>query len=259
MRIVVTGDVGAIAAQWIARAIDRVDAPTIGLATGSSPVPVYRELGRLILGGALSLSSARAFALDEYVDLPRDHPQSYAVVVSAIASELGLDMNRVWVPDGLAVDLAAACRDFEARILEAGGVDVQILGIGANGHVGFNEPSSSLASRTRVVALADSTISANSRFFENAGEVPRSAVTQGLGTILEARSIVLVASGSGKAAAVAEAIEGPVSSSCPASVLQLHNDVTFVLDPEAASRLTRTDYYRRNSQLVTPGSRLQAE
>jgi glucosamine-6-phosphate deaminase len=221
--------------------------PVLGLATGSSPLGLYAQLATAVADGRLDLRHARGFALDEYVGLPGGHPQSYReVLLREVCRPLGLPPDRLHVPDGSGRDepeLVSAARDYERRITEAGGVDVQILGIGANGHLGFNEPGSALSSRTRVKRLSERTRSDNARFFDRPEEVPTHCVTQGLGTVLDARRLVLVASGSGKAAAVAAALEGPLSASCPASVLQWHADATAVLDEAAAAGLRNRDYY----------------
>jgi len=223
------------------------DEPVLGLATGSSPLGLYAELARAVATGRLDLRGARGFALDEYVGLPAGHPQSYReVLLREVCGPLGLSPDRLHVPDGSGHDedeLVAGASEYERLIRDAGGVDVQILGIGANGHLGFNEPGSALSSRTRVKRLSDRTRHDNARFFDGIHDVPTHCVTQGLGTVLDARRLVLVASGPGKAEAVAAALEGPLSASCPASVLQWHADATALLDEAAASMLRNRDYY----------------
>ena len=238
-------EVGRLAARRVARLVQHKPAAVIGLATGSSPLAIYAELATAVRAGSLDASRVSGFALDEYVGIPEQHPESYASVLRREVTEpLGLDPTRVFVPDGRAADLQAACEAYEAAIRAAGGIDLQILGIGANGHIGFNEPTSSFGSRTRLKTLAPQTRADNARFFDSADEVPMHCLTQGLGTILDAREVVLVAQGSRKAAAVAAAVEGPVSSMCPATILQFHPQATVIIDQEAASRLTLTDYYR---------------
>ncbi|GGG58278.1 glucosamine-6-phosphate deaminase [Kocuria dechangensis] len=238
-------DVGAHAADLVAAHIARKPDTVLGVATGSSPVGIYRELARRQQEGALDLGGIRCFALDEYVGLPPGHPGSYATFLEReVARPFRLPRSRVRLPDGRAGDLERACEDYERAIAEAGGIDLQILGIGTNGHIGFNEPVSSLSSRTRVKALSAQTRTDNARFFADDEEVPTHCVTQGLGTILEARQVVLVAQGERKASAVAAAVEGPVSSMCPASVLQFHRRATVVLDEPAAGGLALGDYYR---------------
>jgi glucosamine-6-phosphate deaminase len=215
----------------------------LGLATGSSPLPAYRELVRRRHEGLLSLSGCRAFLLDEYVGLPRSHPESYHSVIRREFTD-DVDLERVDGPNGEAQDIPAEAARYEAAIAAAGGVDVQLLGIGTDGHLGFNEPGSSLASRTRVKTLTRQTRTDNARFFDSIDDVPRHVLTQGLGTILEAGHLVLIATGEGKAAAVASAVEGPVAAFCPASILQLHPRATVVVDEAAAMRLRLADYYR---------------
>lgn len=218
---------------------------TLGLATGSSPLSVYRELIRRHREEALSFAAVQAFLLDEYVGLPAQHPQSYAHFIRTRFTEhVDIDPARVHGPDGVAADVFAAADRYDAAITESGPVDVQLLGIGANGHIGFNEPGSSLGSRTRVTTLTEQTRHDNARFFDSIDEVPRHVITQGLGAISSARHLVLIATGQHKAAAIAAAVEGPLTASCPASVLQLHPQVTVVIDEAAAVRLQNAEFYR---------------
>ncbi|MFT4231576.1 MAG: glucosamine-6-phosphate deaminase [Leucobacter sp.] len=247
MDVVIVPDADAVAehaAELIADAVRSRENAVLGVATGSSPLGTYAALAERVRDGRLDLAGVSAFALDEYVGLDPRHPESYHSVIRRTVTEpLGLDPERVHVPDGAATDLEAACIDYERRIAEAGGVDLQLLGIGANGHIGFNEPTSSFSSRTRIKTLAPRTRADNARFFGSADEVPIHCVTQGLGTILDARELLLVAQGEDKAEAVARMIEGPLASMCPASALQLHQRVTVVIDRAAASRLALTAYY----------------
>lgn len=222
----------------------------LGLATGSSPVPAYTELIRRHREEGLSFAGSRAFLLDEYVGLPADHEQSYhRFIRENFTAHIDIDDAAVLSPDGATSDPVAEAASYDRRIREAGGVDLQILGIGSNGHIAFNEPGSSLASRTRVVGLTRSTIEDNARYFSSASEVPVRALSQGLGTILEARRIVLTASGAGKAAAVAQLAEGAISARWPATALQMHPDVVVVVDEAAASRLELAEYYRYSRRL----------
>jgi glucosamine-6-phosphate deaminase len=238
-------EVGEVAARKIAQIIDRKPTAVVGLATGSSPLAIYAELAAQVRGARLDASAVRGFALDEYVGIPEEHPESYASVIRReVIEPLGLDPALVRVPDGRAADIEAACVQYDEAIRDAGGVDIQILGIGANGHIGFNEPTSSFASRTRIKTLAPQTRADNARFFDNADDVPTHCVTQGLGTIMEARELVLVAQGANKADAIAAAVEGPVTSMCPGSILQFHPHATVVIDEAAAAGLTLNDYYR---------------
>ncbi|MGY4645831.1 glucosamine-6-phosphate deaminase [Cellulomonas sp. URHB0016] len=218
----------------------------LGLATGSSPLAVYDELARRHAEEGLSFARVRAFMLDEYVGLPADHPERYRNVIEReIASRVDLARGAVQGPDGLASDVAEACAAYERAIVAAGGVDLQLLGIGTDGHVAFNEPGSSLASRTRIKTLTRQTREDNARFFGgDLDRVPTHCLTQGLATIVSARHLVLLASGRGKAEAVHQLVEGPVSALWPATVLQHHPHVTVLVDDAAASRLQLADYYR---------------
>ncbi|WP_125774094.1 glucosamine-6-phosphate deaminase [Antribacter gilvus] len=235
-----------LAADAVEKLLRARPAAVLGLATGSSPLRVYDELARRHKDG-LSFAQARAFMLDEYVGLPADHPERYRnVIEKEIASRVDFAPGAVQGPDGLADDLEAACARYEAAIAEAGGVDLQLLGIGTDGHIAFNEPGSSLASRTRIKTLTRQTREDNARFFgDDVGQVPRHCLTQGLATIMSARHLVLLATGRAKAEAVHQLVEGPVSAMWPATVMQLHPHATVLVDDAAASRLQLADYYRQ--------------
>lgn len=234
---------GALVADEIVRLIDEVKNPVLGLATGSTPLPVYQALRERLAGH--DVSHVRGFALDEYVGLDAAHPESYrSVITREVIEPLGLDPDLIRVPNGDLETVRDAGDDYERDIIEAGGVDIQLLGIGTDGHIGFNEPGSSFASTTRLKTLTEQTREDNARFFDSLDEVPRHCITQGLGTILRARHLVLLAFGESKADAVAAALEGPVSAILPASAVQLHPHVTVVLDEAAASKLALRDYYR---------------
>jgi glucosamine-6-phosphate deaminase len=238
-------DVGRVAANKFSEVLRRTPTAVLGLATGSSPQETYLALAEQVATGALDVSQATGFALDEYVGIPLEHPESYASVLTReVVEPLGMDPARVRVPDGRATNITAACAEYEAAISAAGGIDIQILGIGSNGHIGFNEPTSSFTSRTRIKTLAPQTVADNARFFRGSEDVPHHCLTQGLGTIMDARQIVLVAQGAGKAAAIAAMVEGPVQALVPGSILQHHQHVTVIIDEAAASQLTLTDYYR---------------
>ena len=218
----------------------------LGLATGSSPIPIYDELVRLHVEQGLSFARATAFTLDEYVGLPSEHPQRYLNVIEReVVERLDFAPGAVRGPDGLAADLEAACAAYDDAITEAGGVDLEILGIGTDGHVGFNEPGSSLASRTRIKTLTEQTRADNARFFAgDINAVPQHCLTQGLATIMQARHIMLIATGRAKADAVHQLVEGPVSAMWPATILQHHPHVTVLIDNSAASRLQLAYYFR---------------
>ncbi|MGA1837506.1 glucosamine-6-phosphate deaminase [Herbiconiux sp. 11R-BC] len=235
---------GALVAEAIERLVAVQPDAVLGLATGDTPVPVYRALAERVRAG-VDLSAVRGFALDEYVGIPVGHPQSYHSVIDAeVVVPLGLNPAAVHVPDGRSLGIETAGERYEAAILAAGGIDLQILGIGTDGHIGFNEPGSSFASLTRVKTLTRQTREDNARFFESVDEVPMHSITQGLGTILRAKRLVLLAFGAAKAHAVAAAVEGPLSASVPASAIQLHPRATVVVDEEAASMLGELEYYR---------------
>lgn len=259
VQIIILPDAASIgdwAADHLLRRLAAGRLRVLGVATGSSPLPVYDALARIVSGatsaqpggGIVAEDAVRglsAVALDEYVGLAPTRPESYhAVVRHEVTQKLGLDPERVHVPDGAAPDLVAECARYEELIRAVGGVDLQLLGIGGTGHLGFNEPSSSFSSRTRVKTLAPQTRRDNARFFASEEEVPLHCVTQGLGTIMEARELLLIAYGEHKADAVARAVEGPLTSMCPASIIQWHADAVVLVDEAAASGLEHLDYYR---------------
>ena len=224
---------------------DKPDA-VLGLATGSSPLAVYDELVRRYEAEEVSFARSRAFMLDEYVGLAAEHPQRYRNVIDTeFTGRMDIPAEAVQGPDGLAADIPAACRVYEDAIAAAGGVDLQILGIGTDGHIAFNEPGSSLASRTRIKTLTRQTRIDNARFFDDDLEqVPTHCLTQGLGTIMAARHLVLVATGAHKAEAIHHLVEGSVSAMWPATIMQHHPHATVLVDGAAASRLQLADYYR---------------
>jgi glucosamine-6-phosphate deaminase len=238
-------EIAVLAADTIEAVVRRKPAAVLGLATGSTPLPAYQELIRRHTAGAgPSYAGVTCFNLDEYVGLPAGHEQSYrATIARELTDALGIGPGRVNGPDPSPDGLPGAGERYEALIAAAGGIDVQFLGIGTDGHLAFNEPGSSLASRTRIKTLTAQTRKDNARFFGSPDDVPTHVLTQGLGTILQARHLLLIVTGEAKAAAVAAAVEGPLSASCPASVLQLHPHATVLLDPPAASRLHRLGYY----------------
>jgi glucosamine-6-phosphate deaminase len=232
---------GDIAADAIEALVARRPDAVLGLATGSTPLSAYAAVARR----GLDLSRVRGFALDEYVGLPVGHPESYrAVITREVVVPLGLTPSLVRVPGDDGGPLEGAGERYERDIVAAGGVDLQILGIGRTGHIGFNEPGSSFGSLTRVKTLTAQTRADNARFFDSPEEVPTHCLTQGLGTILRARHLVLLAFGVGKAPAVAAAVEGPLTASAPGSAIQLHPHVTVIVDEDAASELRNADYYR---------------
>jgi glucosamine-6-phosphate deaminase len=230
-----------IAARLMARIIREKPAAVLGLATGGTMEPLYRELVAM----KLNWSKLTTFNLDEYVGISPLHPQSYHCYMwEKFFQHVNVSVTNLNLPDGLAKDVPAACLHYEQKIAAAGGIDLQLLGIGTCGHIGFNEPTSSLASRTRIKTLTPQTRKDNARYFENPSEVPFHVITMGIGTILASRHCLLLAFGKNKARAIAGAVEGPVTSMNPASALQLHPKVTVFLDEEAASELKMQEYYR---------------
>lgn len=235
-----------VAADAIAALLAGTPDATLGLATGSSPLAVYDELAARCSRGELSFAAAGGFTLDEYVGLPAHHPERYRTVINRdFVSRVNFAPGAVAGPDGLASDIPAACAAYERSIAAAGGVDLQILGIGSDGHIAFNEPGSSFASRTRIKTLTRQTRMDNARFFGGHVEaVPTHCLTQGLGTIMQARHVILLATGQGKAEAIHQLVEGAVSALWPGTILQHHPHVTVLLDPSAGSRLQLAGFYR---------------
>ena len=234
------------AARAVARLVRSKPTAVLGLATGSTPLMLYRELIRMHEDEGLDFSRVTTFNLDEYVGLAPDHPQSYhAFMWEHFFSRINIRPGTVHVPDGLAGDIPEFCASYEARIKEKGGIDLQVLGIGSDGHIGFNEPTSSFASRTRIKTLTEQTVIDNARFFDgDVTQVPRHCLTMGIGTIMDARMNLMLAFGEGKAEAVAAAVEGPVRALVPASILQHHPTAKLFIDEAAAGRLELADYYR---------------
>ena len=247
MRVIITKDYDQMsntAALIIAKQVRSKPSSVLGLATGSTPLGTYRELVRMHRKEGLDFSKVRTFNLDEYFRLDPSHPQSYhTFMFENLFSRINLRPENISIPDGMAEDVEGFCTDYERRIELAGGLDLQLLGIGRDGHIGFNEPGSSLGSRTRLKTLAEDTVRDNARFFGDAKGVPRLAITMGVGTIMEAGKLVMLASGAGKADAVKRSIEGPITAQVTASALQLHPSVTVVVDEEAASTLRHRRYY----------------
>ena len=226
----------AAAALFTAQILKKPDS-VLGLATGSTPIDTYQELIRLHKDGILDFSRVTTFNLDEYVGLPADHEQSYDYFMrQQLFSHINIKSTHL--PSGIAPDMTQECRDYEELIKQAGGIDLQLLGIGNNGHIGFNEPADAFPYNTNITSLADSTIKANRRFFTSEDEVPKTAISMGIGTIMEARSILLLAMGEGKADAILQMVEGPITPRLPASILRSHTSVTVLLDKAAASKLS---------------------
>ncbi len=255
MRVIIQPDPASAsrrAAHFIADLVRRRPDCVLGLATGSTPLATYRELIRLHKEERLDFSRVTTFNLDEYVGLEPGHAQSYRFFMQQhLFDHINIARERTHVPDGLARDFTASCREYEERIDGAGGIDLQLLGLGSDGHIAFNEPGSSLGSRTRLKSLTSETIRDNARFFGSEDKVPRLAVTMGVGTILESRRCLLLAFGEHKAAAARETAEGPVTAQITASALQMHPDAICIFDEPAASKLERREYYNEVEAVQT--------
>ena len=255
MRVIITKDYDEISS----RAADIVEEEmqrnkrkfVLGLATGSTPVGLYKELIRRHKDKGLDFSRVITFNLDEYIGLDAGHTQSYRYFMDEqLFNHINIKRHNIHVPDGMAKDLEDYCIRYEKAITDAGGIDLQVLGIGRDGHIGFNEPSSSLGSRTRIKTLTEETIKDNARFFKNADEVPQYAVTMGVGTIMKARKSILLASGAKKAGVLAETVEGPITAQVTASALQIHPHATIICDIDAASKLKRRAYYEHVERMA---------
>lgn len=248
MRIVILPDAASVArfgANIFVQQIQQKQDSVLGLATGSTPLALYQQLINDCQGKKISFKKVTSFNLDEYLGLASTHPQSYRYFMNQyLFDHIDIEKKHTYLPEGDAIDPFKACQDYENKIKEKGGIDIQLLGIGRNGHIGFNEPSSSLTSRTRVKTLTRETIADNARFFAVGEYQPHMALTMGIGTILEAKKIILLATGKSKASAIKACVEGPLTAACPASALQLHQHVILILDEEAASELHDVEFYR---------------
>jgi glucosamine-6-phosphate deaminase len=248
VEVIITSDydsLSKLAAQLVIDLLNRKPDAVLGFATGSTPIGLYRELVRQYNENRVDFSQITTFNLDEYVGLSAEHPQSCSYFMREhLFGHTNTPEQSIYAPNGTTTNHEAFCQWYEGEIQRLGGIDLQILGIGGDGHLACNEPGSSLGSRARLKTLMEQTVTDNARFIDDSGDVPRYSITMGVGTILEARHCILVAAGENKAEPVARAIEGPVTSLVTASALQLHQDVTVVLDEAAASKLQLRDYYR---------------
>jgi glucosamine-6-phosphate deaminase len=247
MEVIVQPDyqqLSRVAAQVVVEVLNTKPNAVLGMATGSTPLGLYQELVRLHREEQLDFSRVKTFNLDEYVGLPMNHPQSYHYFMREhFFRHVNIAPHNINIPSGTTSNYPAFCAWYEQQIADSGGIDLQILGIGSDGHIAFNEPMSSLSSRTRLKTLSKQTIDDNARFFDRREDVPIYAITMGVGTILDARKLLLLASGSAKADAIAKAVEGPVTSMITASALQMHQDATVIVDDDAAGQLTMREYY----------------
>jgi glucosamine-6-phosphate deaminase len=233
-----TEDCDLKGAMEIVKQINQKPNTVLGLATGSTPVGMYQNLIKLHKDGKVSFSQVKTFNLDEYVGIPREHPCSYYYFMQEnLFKDIDIPTDHVSLPDGNAPDIAQECLDYEERISDSGGIDLQVLGIGHNGHIGFNEPDTPFESVTHLVNLTESTIKANARFFDNEDQVPRQAVSMGIKTIMQARKILLFVKGADKADIIHKALNGPITPEVPASVLQLHPNLYVYVDNAAAAKL----------------------
>jgi len=227
------------AARLVAELVRRKPNCVLGFATGGTPLGLYKELIRMHKQESLDFSTSTTFNLDEYVGLPSEHPQSYHYYMwENLFKHINVDRRFMHIPNGMAQDVEAFCEWYEEQIMKVGGIDLQILGIGANGHIAFNEPGSSLGSRTRIKTLTGTTREANARFFDHHSQVPKYAITMGVGTIMDAKKLLLLASGESKAEAIAATCEGPITAKCPATIVQMHRHATVIVDQAAAAKLT---------------------
>lgn len=233
------------AGKYIANKIRHANDIVLGLATGGTPVKMYNELVRQHKEEGLSFAKVSSFNLDEYIGLTGDHDQSYRYFMNDnLFNHVDIDKSKTRVPNGMAEDIPTECAAYEEDMKNAGGVALQVLGLGTDGHIGFNEPGSSLASRTRIKTLTKQTCEDNARFFNSIAEVPIHCITMGIGTIMEAEEIVLLAFGEGKADVIKEMVEGAISAECPATILQMHPNVKIFIDDAAAAKLTHLEYHK---------------
>lgn len=237
-----------IAANMIRDAVVQKPNLVLGLATGSTPIGLYKLLVQMHREDGVDFSKVISFNLDEYIGIPKDHPQSYHTFMNEhFFNHVNIPQKNQNIPQNIVENHVSFCQEYEDSIRRCGGIDIQVLGIGKDGHIGFNEPGSSFASRTRIATLSKSTLEANAiHFGEDIKAVPEMAITMGIGTITDAKKCLLLASGSNKKDAIAKAIEGPISAMVPATALQLHPDVVFLIDEAAASGLKETEYYKRS-------------
>lgn len=230
-------ELSKVAAKEFSKVIKEKENAVLGLATGGTPVGMYKELIKMYEQKELNFSKTTTVNLDEYIGLNPEHNQSYRYFMNNnLFNHINIDKSNTFVPNGLAEDLEAQCKEYDQKIAELGGIDIQLLGVGNNGHIAFNEPNNELSSGTHIISLTDNTIEANARFFDNIDDVPRKAITMGVGGIMKAKKIILIASGESKAEAIKGIFSGKITTANPATMLQMHRDVTVIVD-EAAAKL----------------------
>ena len=231
-------EISKVASKLICDEVNKKPDITLGLATGSTPLGTYKEIINLYNEGKVDFNKVKTFNLDEYYNLPKSNEQSYDYFMKEnFFNHINIDLNNTNIPNGLASDIETECKEYDLSILNNGGIDLQILGIGANAHIAFNEPSDTFKIGTSLVDLTQSTIQANSRFFEKIEDVPTQAISMGIGSIFKAKKIILIASGKSKAEAIYKTLNEDINPQVPSSILQLHNDVTLILDEDSASML----------------------
>ncbi|WP_195987011.1 glucosamine-6-phosphate deaminase [Clostridium sp. D53t1_180928_C8] len=228
-------ELSKVAASEFSKVIKEKPDAILGLATGGSPIGMYKELIKMYENKELDFSKITTVNLDEYIGLNPEHSQSYRYFMNDnLFNHININLANTFVPNGLAKDLEVECKEYDKRIIELGGIDIQLLGVGNNGHIAFNEPDEHLSAGTHVISLTENTIEANARFFDNIDDVPRTAITMGVGGIMKAKKIILIASGESKAEAIKGLFSGKITTENPASMLQMHRDVTVIVDKEAA-------------------------
>lgn len=233
-------ELSKVAANEMAKIIKKKPNAVLGLATGGSPIGMYKELIRMNKDGEIDFSEITTVNLDEYIGLSGDHDQSYRYFMNEnLFKHININKERTFVPNGLAQNVEEECRNYDAKIQEFGGIDVQLLGVGNNGHIAFNEPDINLVAGTHLTGLTEATIEANARFFDSKEDVPTTALTMGLGEIMKSKKIIVIASGEGKAEVVKAMLSGKISTNMPASMLQMHRDVTVIIDEDAAKLLEK--------------------
>lgn len=243
MKLIVTKnyeEMSRLAAEFMAKEVNKNPEIILGLATGGTPVGMYKELINMCSNKEVDFSKATTINLDEYIGLSGDHNQSYRYFMNTnLFNHINVDKTKTYVPNGQAADIENECKSYDERIKNLGGIDLQLLGLGSNGHVAFNEPDEYLTVGSHETKLTDSTIEANARFFNSMDEVPKTAITMGLGGIMQAKKILVIANGEGKAEVVEKLMNGKITTEVPASMLQMHRDVTIIVDEAAAAKLDK--------------------
>lgn len=252
MKVIITKNYDELskkAAMLVKEQIDKKHDSVLGLATGSTPIGMYKELIKIYKQGLIDFSNIVTFNLDEYVGLDENHPQSYhRFMFENFFNYINIKRENIHIPNGISDDFTKECEMYDKEIEEIGEIDLQVLGLGVNGHIGFNEPDDYINTKTHIVSLKDETINSNKRFFKSIDDVPRKAITMGLGTIMKAKKIILLASGKNKAQAIKETLKGYLTTDVPSTVLTMHSNVYVIIDNDAASLLDKQDYL--NNEII---------